>query len=316
MVNHIQKAKSALVLGAFAILGFSVVAVADFVEDGDPVPGNGSAPLIWEDPQPEDLTPDRRGQLVNAQDLSSFDLKPAAEAYGFQKRSIDQLLTASCETIRENRLKFPQQLIRRTTQYFTPMFAPGENGRLQAQDRRSCINMEGSCIVDKLLYNWSSPSEPWGVFYDRDQVLYKFGKGSGANYYNTTNALDPCRTVAADRNVYPVGTVLYIPSMRDKICPQSGKTVDGCFVVGDVGSAIRGQGRFDFFTGECAAYNKSSSTCGDSLNQHFIAEAGSPFYVIGRYNMWAKQLREEADLHIRNNWQNFIFPPPTRDSEK
>jgi 3D (Asp-Asp-Asp) domain-containing protein len=217
-------------------------------------------------------------------------------------------LTETCKKIVAKSLNLENEKIVRTTGYYTPLFKPGSNGGLQKSDRYSCINMEGSCIVGSYLYNWSSKSEPWGKRYLRNEILFKFGKGSGESYYNTTNALDPCRTVAADPQHYPSGTVLYMPSMRGKICPQTGKSIDGCFIVGDVGSAIKGKGRFDFFTGECTDYNKGNNSCRDSANSDFHAPKETLFYVIGRHNILAKELREETDLFIRSDWRRMELP--------
>ena len=98
--------------------------------------------------------------------------------------------------------------------------------------------------------------------------------------------------------------------MRGKLCPQSGKAVDGCFIVGDVGGAIKGAGRFDFFTGECADYNKNSNTCADALNDQFAVGKGTDFYVIGRHHALAKELREETDRFINSDWDRDSFPIP------
>lgn len=271
------------------------------LNDGDPLPGDAGDPLVWEAPHDDTMIVDNTPRPINANDASEFDTQTTRGP--IEKRKIDQYLTESCMKIRANRGKFPVEKLTKGTQYYTPMFEPGSNGRLQEKDRRSCINMEGACIVNAFLYNWTSKDEPWGKMYVRAEVDYKFGKGNGVNYYNTTNALDPCRTLAADQDVYPVGTVIYLPAMRDKICPQSGQKVDGCFIVGDVGAAIKGKGRFDIFTGECANYDKSNSTCQDQANKEFVAPAGSPFYVVGRHNIWAKELREEADLFIKSDWK-------------
>lgn len=228
-------------------------------------------------------------------------------ATSLSKRQVDQFLAPSCERIAKSiggdNDGHREEQIRKTTQYFTPMFKPGQDGGLREVDRRACINIEGSCIVGEWLYNYAGPNKPRGERYDRSEVPFKFGKGSGQSQYNTTNALDPCRTLAADKRHYPSGTVVYIPSMKKK-CPQTGKVVDGCFIVGDVGSAITGAGRFDIFTGECSSYSKRSNTCRDSLNREFVAPKDTIYYVIDRDNKFAKELRQEADSFIRSNWRS------------
>jgi 3D (Asp-Asp-Asp) domain-containing protein len=214
-----------------------------------------------------------------------------------EKHPVGQFLAPACQQIADQADNFPAQRIRRATQYYTPLFRPGPDGKLRPEDRRSCVNIEGACIVGEFLYDST------GTPVQRSNVLFKFGKGSGRGPFNTTNALDPCRTLAADRNVYPMGTVIFIPEMRNKICPQSGKPVDGCFIVGDVGSAITGGQRFDIFTGECAQYDKQSSTCRDPANAAFIARRETPFNVIGRDQTLAIQLRQQTDAFINRGWQ-------------
>lgn len=300
--------KHNLLLPLILLLSFSAHAQ---LNDGDPLPGDGNEPIETEEPVPEVIENDELKYPPIPETSKSFDENlPGKSNWVPQKRPIPQFHAETCLKIRANRAKFPVEKISRATQYFTPMFEPGANGRLQKKDRRVCINMEGSCVVDAFLYNYAGKGKPWGKMYERAVVPFKFGKGNGASYYNKTNALDPCRTLAADTKVYPVGTVIYVPSMLGKICPQTGKEVDGCFIVGDVGSAIKGQGRFDFFTGECARYNKKNHTCDDEGNRQFIPKSGDPFYVIGRHNMMAKTLREEADLFIENGWSREIFPIP------
>lgn len=63
--------------------------------------------------------------------------------------------------------------------------------------------------------------------------------------------LVPFRTIAVDTNIYPIGSVLYIPSIRGaEIELPSGKKVlhDGYVFAGDIGGAIKGN-HIDVFTG-------------------------------------------------------------------
>lgn len=271
--------------------------------------------LTWEEEVEEVIEPDdQSGTDIHIDDDSQFDddLDPNDPINGekaLKKKTVDAYVSKACSEIKEKKDLFPQELITRTTQYFTPLFKPGRNGGLQKKDRRDCINIEGSCIVGKYLYAWAGKKKPWGKRYIRSKVPFKFGQGSGKSYYNKHNALDPCRTLAADVSLYPIGTVIYIPSMEGKICPQNNQPVDGCFIVGDVGEAIKGQGRFDLFTGECVNYNKRTNSCDDEFNSAFTATNEDVFYVIGRHNILAKNLREEADLHIANDWL-LILPFP------
>jgi 3D (Asp-Asp-Asp) domain-containing protein len=130
-----------------------------------------------------------------------------------------------------------------------------------------------------------------------------FGRGNGAGTFNKTNALFPCRTLAADISQYKIGTVIYVPSFKGKLCPQNGQPVDGCFVVGDVGSAITGKGRFDIFTGECAAYDGTKHICTDPQNASFDVPVGSTFFVVPRTAAPAQALRNELDAFIGNGWK-------------
>ena len=182
--------------------------------------------------------------------LVALGLPAMAQDGSPAKHFINQFLAPACKQIAAQAGNFPVQRIRLATQYYTPLFPPGPDGKLRPEDRNSCLNIEGACLVGDFLYDSN------GIATERNTVPFKFGKGSGKGPFNTTNALDPCRTLAADSRVYPMGTIIFIPEMRDKICPQSGKPVDGCFIVGDIGSAITGSQRFDIFTGECSQYDK------------------------------------------------------------
>ncbi|MFN8846813.1 MAG: 3D domain-containing protein [Bdellovibrionales bacterium] len=60
--------------------------------------------------------------------------------------------------------------------------------------------------------------------------------------------LDPYRSVAADMKFHKAGDVFFIPILRGQILPN-GESHDGYVVVRDIGGAILGEGRFDFFIG-------------------------------------------------------------------
>lgn len=60
--------------------------------------------------------------------------------------------------------------------------------------------------------------------------------------------LDPYHTVAADLSIYKLGDVIYVPRVVGELMPD-GTTHDGFFVIRDAGAAIKGPGRFDFYTG-------------------------------------------------------------------
>ena len=92
--------------------------------------------------------------------------------------------------------------------------------------------------------------------------------------------------------------MLYIPELEGKTCPQTGKPIDGCFIVGDVGSAIKGYGRFDLFTGECKNYSLKGNYCLDKGSSTFQASRGSAVYVVDRDSSSARKFRQTQTLRI------------------
>ncbi len=62
--------------------------------------------------------------------------------------------------------------------------------------------------------------------------------------------LQPFISIAADRNRYKAGDVIYVPAVaKAKIELPDGDIHQGFFIVTDTGDAIVGSGRFDFYTG-------------------------------------------------------------------
>ncbi len=83
-----------------------------------------------------------------------------------------------------------------------------------------------------------------------DPTAFPFGRGA------TGRPITPLRSVAADTDVLPIGTVLYIPEL-DGFAGRGG-TSDGCFVVEDRGLRVKGE-HVDIFAGhsvETAALNR------------------------------------------------------------
>jgi 3D (Asp-Asp-Asp) domain-containing protein len=60
--------------------------------------------------------------------------------------------------------------------------------------------------------------------------------------------IDPYYSVAADLSIYNLGDVIFIPLLKGLALPN-GEKHNGYVIVRDSGGAIRGVGRFDFFTG-------------------------------------------------------------------
>lgn len=116
-----------------------------------------------------------------------------------------------------------------------------------------CV-MQGTCQIksglQNILLNIASSVESERRFSIIKNSLCHFGFGSSKTKLKTikTMCLDPYYSVAADLNIYSLGDVIYIPAVVGRAMPD-GSIHDGYFIVRDAGSAIKGYGRFDFFTG-------------------------------------------------------------------
>ena len=238
--------------------------------------------------------------IASAMLLLQAKFPPVQVVADISKRNLPALRAAACGLIAANANSLAAEKTTKTTQYFTPLFRPGPGGSLRKEDRKNCLEMEGACIVGNILYNSGGAN---GQSFDRDKVKFIFGQGTGANDFNKTNALIPCRTLAADKDYYNIGTVIYVPSFKGKICPQNGEPVDGCFIVGDVGSAIKGKGRFDIFTGECSRYDNDHHICRDYENAAFNVPVNTEFRIVPRETERAGALRREVDAFINNGWK-------------
>lgn len=76
-----------------------------------------------------------------------------------------------------------------------------------------------------------------------DPKQFPFGRGAAGT------AIRPMHTIAADTDVLPMGTIVYIPELDG--APRgggSGEPLDGCFVVEDRGLRVKGE-HVDIFTG-------------------------------------------------------------------
>jgi 3D (Asp-Asp-Asp) domain-containing protein len=80
-----------------------------------------------------------------------------------------------------------------------------------------------------------------------DKAAFPWGRGAAGT------AITPMRTIAADTDVLPLGTVVYIPELDGAAGGDGpiGETLDGCFVVEDRGLRVKGE-HVDIFTGHAA----------------------------------------------------------------
>ncbi len=80
------------------------------------------------------------------------------------------------------------------------------------------------------------------ICYDAlDRTKFPFGRGAAGT------PIMPLVTVAADTTVLPLGTPIYLPEL-DGLPMPGGEPLDGCFVVEDRGSRVKGD-HVDIFTG-------------------------------------------------------------------
>lgn len=72
--------------------------------------------------------------------------------------------------------------------------------------------------------------------------------------------LTPFFSIAADLKYYSIGDIICVNELKDKsfVLPKHGLVKhSGCFIVGDKGSAIKGENRFDFFVGTAKSNAKN-----------------------------------------------------------
>ena len=82
-------------------------------------------------------------------------------------------------------------------------------------------------------------------FEELDKASFPWGRGAAGT------PITPLRSVAADTQVLPMGTVLYIPELDGITRGTSEGAIDGCFVVEDRGLKVQGE-HVDIFTGHPA----------------------------------------------------------------
>jgi 3D (Asp-Asp-Asp) domain-containing protein len=115
------------------------------------------------------------------------------------------------------------------------------------QTYSSCL-MQGTCSLKngqgEFLVNVAGRSADGKQRFSRvGNKVCRYGYGAKRNI-----CLDPFHSIAADLSIYQLGQVIYIPSLVGVNLPD-GTRHDGYFIVRDSGGAIKGYGRFDFFTG-------------------------------------------------------------------
>lgn len=114
------------------------------------------------------------------------------------------------------------------------------------QSTLAACALQGSCAIvqgDKLRsFNVAGRTQGQNRFFEMTDDPCKYGYGV------KNSCLDPFYTVAADLTIYKPGDVIYVPAVAGLHLPN-GSEHHGYFVVRDTGGAIKGKGRFDFFSG-------------------------------------------------------------------
>jgi 3D (Asp-Asp-Asp) domain-containing protein len=82
-----------------------------------------------------------------------------------------------------------------------------------------------------------------------------FPFGRGAEFKRQPYWLQPFRSAAVDRAMVPIGSVLYIPALRERGLPH-GAVHNGCVRAEDTGRAIQGL-HLDLFAGETSSASVS-----------------------------------------------------------
>lgn len=127
----------------------------------------------------------------------------------------------------------------------------------------------------------------------REYLINFAGRKYGSNYYMRVDrsicpwgvgqenlCLQPFMSIAADPRFYRSGDIIFVPAIAArKLRLPNGQIHPGYFMVSDTGSAIRGLGRFDFFTGAYDAFAKDNPF--RRLNLTSSAN-GFEFYVVKR----------------------------------
>lgn len=178
-------------------------------------------------------------------------------------------------------------------------------------DYDRCL-MQGSCFVyngDKVKsfnYHSTKNSIPRFVEVDLDDCPYGYGVRS--------SCLDPYFSIAADLSIYKPGDVIFVPRAVGVTMP-SGEVHDGFFVIRDSGGHIKGQGRFDFFTGFFNHTDRRNTLArlgfGDSNHRFEFRMANAEEAARARENRAYPKLRpdvKQAFTSLRQNiWDEWLL---------
>lgn len=120
-----------------------------------------------------------------------------------------------------------------------------ELGKVCRSTYNEC-DLQGSCLVSfdgvVRFFNIHSVKDGKSRFFEVKRSVCRFGYGV------QMICLDPYYTLAADLKIYKPGDVVFVPQIEGIKLPD-GSSHTGFFVIRDQGRAIKGRGRFDFFTG-------------------------------------------------------------------
>lgn len=100
------------------------------------------------------------------------------------------------------------------------------------------------------------------VFAEFDNSRCPFGYGIWSEEHQTSICMDPFRSVAADTKYHKAGDVLFFPALRGLVLPDN-SVHNGFMTVRSAGGRIKGQHRFDFYTGICNKNHEKKLLCQD-----------------------------------------------------
>jgi 3D (Asp-Asp-Asp) domain-containing protein len=127
---------------------------------------------------------------------------------------------------------------------------------------RRAVHTEGSGIQHNgstLHYTGQVEGERCKRFFGDPTVIGAYG-----------SCLVPFQSIACDTKYYPLGTIIHIPSYEEATVRtppwQINTQLNGYFKCADVGSAIKGPGRFDIYTGAFGDADKRNDLIGGPLS--------------------------------------------------